>query len=448
MRVGRIARVVMSVFLCLLLFANSTESILAKEQELSESELYARAAVLMDAETGRILYGKNEEEKLSNASTTKIMTCILALEAEATEEIGEVSAYAAAQPKVHLGMQTGEHYQIKDLLYSLMLESHNDSAVVIAEHIGGKQLQLATKPMERGAEESKEAVLAFAAMMNAKAEEIGCTDTSFVTPNGLDAVCTQTNEAGETISVTHGTTAGDLAKIMAYCVSKSPKKDEFLEITGMIQYQFTNKTIDENGKVSSGNRSFSCNNHNAFLNMMEGALSGKTGFTNSAGYCYVGALCRDERIFTIALLACGWPNNKSYKWSDSKKLFSYGLDNYNYRSFTPEFELSTIEVVNGAAKDGNPYHSTFLKVKPAREKEALNLLVEESEYIDVEVSCKEKLEAPVAEGEKVGEVSIYLVDKTGEKNFIKTIDLLTEEKVQAISFSFVEKYVFGKYFQL
>ena len=83
--------------------------------------------------------------------------------------------------------------------------------------------------------------------------------------------------------------------------------------------------LKENGR-------FSCYNHNAFLNMMDGALSGKTGFTSDAGYCYVGALRRDKRTFIVALLACGWPNNKSYKWSDMRTLMTYALDHYQYKN--------------------------------------------------------------------------------------------------------------------
>ena len=108
--------------------------------ETSEQEkpftLYAQSAVLMDADSGRILYGKNEEDILPMASTTKIMTCILALEYGNPEEIVEVSSYATTMPKVKLYVRQGEKYILKDLLYSLMLESHNDSAVVIAEAVG------------------------------------------------------------------------------------------------------------------------------------------------------------------------------------------------------------------------------------------------------------------------------------------------------------------------
>ena len=146
--------------------------------------------------------------------------------------------------------------------------------------------------------------------MNEKAKELGCMDTHFVTPNGLD---------GEDEEGIHSTTAADLARIMKYCIMDSPKKEEFLKITRTASYQFGDR---------EGKRSFSCNNHNAFLNMMEGALSGKTGFTGDAGYCYVGSLRRNDRTFIVALLACGWPNNKGYKWKDTRALMEYGLANY------------------------------------------------------------------------------------------------------------------------
>ena len=103
------------------------------------AELYARSAVLMDADSGRVLFGKDADVVRPMASTTKIMTCILALEylREHPDQTIEVSDQAASQPKVHLGMQKGEEFYIKDLLYSLMLESHNDSAVAVAESIAG-----------------------------------------------------------------------------------------------------------------------------------------------------------------------------------------------------------------------------------------------------------------------------------------------------------------------
>ena len=106
--------------------------------QLSESELYARSACLMDADSGRVLYSKNSEQKLPMASTTKIMTCILALEDGRMDDLVTVSAYAASQPKVHMGAKTGEQFYLQDLLYALMLNSDNDAAVMIAEQVGGR----------------------------------------------------------------------------------------------------------------------------------------------------------------------------------------------------------------------------------------------------------------------------------------------------------------------
>ena len=195
---------------------------------------------------------------------------------------------------------------------------------------------------EYTAEESKAAVAAFAALMNRKAAELGCEDTWFITPNGLDATETLRLADGSTVQKEHCTTARELARILAYCIRQSPKNQEFLDITRAPSYGF-----------SANGRSFSCTNHNAFLTMMDGALTGKTGFTNKAGYCYVGALERDGRTFVVALLACGWPNNKGYKWTDTRRLMEYGIDNYFYRSFSDpniafdDSRLSPIPVENG-----------------------------------------------------------------------------------------------------
>lgn len=109
--------------LCILLFS-CPEKTVAQEPPQELNNLYARSAVLMDGDSGRVLFGKNEQEVLPMASTTKIMTCILVLELASPEELCEVSEKAASQPQVHLGMRSGESYYLKDLLYSMMLESH------------------------------------------------------------------------------------------------------------------------------------------------------------------------------------------------------------------------------------------------------------------------------------------------------------------------------------
>ena len=157
-----------------------------------EFKLYAQGAVLLDADSGRVLYGKNETIPMAMASTTKIMTCILVLENAKVDETVSVSAYAATMPKVKLYVKCGEHYTVRELLFSLMLESHNDAAAALAEYIGGKLLGETKEASEHTTEESKAALHRFAQAMNEKAVEIGCEDTWFITPNGLDATETLT----------------------------------------------------------------------------------------------------------------------------------------------------------------------------------------------------------------------------------------------------------------
>lgn len=354
----------------LLLLGNIRLPVQAEEAPEEPEDLYARSAVLMDADSGRVLFGKEEHVIRPMASTTKIMTCILALEEMEEGQTATVSQNAARQPKVRLGVQEGEEYYLEDLLYALMLESYNDSAVVIAEEISGS-------------------VENFADQMNEKAAALGCTDTHFVTPNGLD---------GEDEEGIHSTTAKDLARIMRYCIMESPKREAFLEVTRTKQYSFT----DVEGK-----RSFSCSNHNAFLDMMDGALSGKTGFTADAGYCYVGALRQGERTFIVALLACGWPNNKNYKWADTRKLMEYGLNNYEYREIEAGADVLEIPVEKGV-DDKDPYQKTTTVRAAVKESEPLSLLMRGDEKIEKKTELPKTLAAPVKKGQKMGKMICLL----------------------------------------
>ena len=365
--------------------------------EITASQLYAQSAVLMDADSGRILFAKNGQEERAMASTTKIMTCILALEnGDLSEEI-TVSAEAASQPAVRLGMREGQRFRLNDLLYALMLESHNDSAVAVAECVGGT-------------------VEGFAAMMNRKAMELGCSDTYFITPNGLDAE----DETGK-----HHTTAADLARIMKYCIMDSEKKDAFLEITRTESYQFSD---------CDGSGSYSCSNHNSFLHMMEGALSGKTGFTADAGYCYVGALRRDDRTFIVALLACGWPNNKGYKWSDTRKLMDYALENYQYREFGMEEETVSVVVENGTA--GGFPGAGGVQIGASAETEPFRVLLKSGEEIDVEYDVPESVEAPVEKGQTLGTV-IYSLNSGTLREYPLTADASVRKRDFSVCLSYI-----------
>ena len=364
------------LILCLLLLC-ALPSLAAEAPD----QLYARSAVLMDANNGRILFEKNGTEQLPMASTTKIMTLLITLENANPENTVTISSYASSMPEVKLHIREGEQYRLKDLCYSLMLESHNDSAVAIAEHVGGS-------------------VEAFAAMMNQKARDLGCYHTYFITPNGLDA----SDE-----SCVHSTTAEDLARIMRACM----EREDFLAITREPSWSFSDL---------SGTRHFTVNNKNAFLHMMEGALTGKTGFTNGAGYCYAGALERDGRRLIAVVLACGWPSNRTWKWSDTQKLMNYGLTYFHPESVgTNLFLPDPIPVTNGQSDQ------VFLSVKTEKKE----LLLSDQDSFTMDVLLPSSLEAPVQAGQLVGTV-IYYVNGT----VLDLFPIVSTGQVSSIDFRF------------
>ena len=366
------------------------------------AELYALSAVLMDGESGRVLYEKDGERPLANASTTKVLTCIVALENSLGDDYVQVSQNAASQPEVKLGLQKGEQYYLEDLLYSLLLKSHNDTAVAIAEHCGGS-------------------VEGFARMLNRKAKQIGCKDTYFITPNGLDAE----DENGK-----HHTTAKDLALIMRYAV----KNETFLHIAQTRDYTFSEIT---------GKRTFSVHNANAFLDMRDGVLAGKTGYTSQAGYCYVCAWEKEGKTFIVSLLGCGWPNHKTYKWSDTKKLLDFGDYNYEYETYWKEPQTGKILVTDGVEDGQDIGTKIYLRGKCSvtaydREKE---VLLKKGETVTCKIEIPQKVSAPVLKGEKLGRIAYYLDGK-----LIDFYPVYAEKSVEKISFKWYTEKVFHDFF--
>ena len=159
--------------------------------------------------------------------------------------------------------------------------------------------------------------------------------------------------------------------------------------------------------------------------MMEGALSGKTGFTGEAGYCYIGALQRDDRTFIVSLLACGWPNNKGYKWADTKKLMTYGIDFFHYQEVCRDVDTGTVPV-QGGIPDGNRFNGTALVHTIAGqgggsgtqtdgdespEGVGKKILLRDDDEILVHVEKEESLDAPVSEGDPVGKIFYMLGDE-------------------------------------
>ena len=217
---------------------------------------------------------------------------------------------------------------------------------------------------------------------------------------------------------------------MKYCIMDSEKRDAFLEITRTESYTFSD---------CEGNGSYSCINHNSFLHMMEGALSGKTGFTAEAGYCYVGALRQDDRTFIVALLACGWPNNKGYKWSDTRKLMEYALENYHYREIGAEPEQISLKVENGAS-DGFP-SAAPARLEMAAESAPFRVLLKSGEDVTVEYDVPESVAAPVEEGETLGKIVYRLEGET-----IREYPVTAAESVRERDFSICFSYTRSRFF--
>ncbi len=390
----------------LLLFFMPTDFLNASENDTMLS-LYSRSCALVDGDTGRVLYGKDEQTPMANASTTKILTCIVALEQGNMDDIVTASPKAASQPKVHLGMKEGEQFYFKDLLFALMLESYNDCAVALAEHIAGS-------------------TEAFADIMNKKAKELGCKDTYFITPNGLD----DTDEVGF-----HHTTASDLCLIMKYCTWESPKTDLFRQITKTPSYSFQ----------SMSGRNFSLTNRNAFLTMMDGVISGKTGFTADAGYCYVAALESEGRKYCIALLACGWPNNRTYKWQDAKELFSYGIENYAYQKSEQIIVIPPLVVTNGKKIDASLEDwSEEVCIQPVADYQwqlDKQYLLKESEKITYEIKIEKVNDAPIEKTTQVGTIFFFLKEEC-----ISKVPIYAGETIEKWTFKSLFHEIIKKYF--
>lgn len=351
------------------------------------SKLYARYALLMDASNGRVLFEKSGYEQVPMASTTKIMTLLVTLENANLDDIVSVSEYAASMPDVQLNMKTGEQYRLGDLVYSLMLESHNDSAVAIAEHVVGS-------------------VEGFAAMMNEKAKELGAYHTNFVTPNGLDAE-------------NHYTTAYDLALIASYAI----KNEKFLHIIQTPSYTFHEQTTG---------KSFTVNNKDRFLTSYEGAIGIKTGFTGNAGYCFVGAVNKDNKCFVSVVLACGWPPNKTYKWKDTTNLMDYGMKEYNQKeilaSDTTFQQIPVTDSIEGGSI--TPYT-----------KDSVSLLLRNDEKVGFDVKLPSGIEAPVKKDETIGELTIMVNDE-----IYKVVPLYSREERRKITYGYVLNQIFRRYF--
>ena len=231
----------------------------------------ATSAILMDADSGRVLYEQNADAKMLIASTTKIMTALVAIREGEPSDVVTVSREAALTEGSAMYLKEGEQLTLETLLYGLMLCSGNDAAVAIAQHVGGS-------------------VEGFVAMMNETAKELGLTSTSFANPNGLDAQ-------------DHYSTARDMATLACAAM----KNETFARIV-------STRSVTINGRTMS--------NHNKLLSMAEGCIGLKTGYTKAAGRTLVSCGTRNgQRLVAVTL-------QDGNDWADHQALYDYGFSTY------------------------------------------------------------------------------------------------------------------------
>lgn len=328
-------------------------------------EVSAGSAILMTADTGMILVEKNAFEERPIASTTKIMTAMLALEYPALDEWFTVDENAIQVEGSSMGLRPGDQVTMRGLVYGMLLSSGNDAANAAAVKISGS-------------------IPAFVEKMNAKAQELGMKHTHFATPSGLDK--------GEE----HYSTAYD----MALLTKEALKNPDFVQIC-------SSKTA----QVEYGNPPYKrwLKNHNRLLKEYPGAIGVKTGFTKKAGRCLVSAAERDGvRLIAVVLNA---PND----WSDSKALLDYGFSSVSNVKLDVDFSQNSIHVVGGTKGDCQVQAEDSLSV---------SLPIDKESDIVRKVYLDPFYYAPIAKGEEVGYATYQL---NGE--IIYSIPLYAAESV-------------------
>lgn len=254
-----------TIFLIILLIAFSFSA-----KAVDEPTISAKSAVVINAQTKEIFYSKNAYEKRSMASTTKIMTSLLAVESGMLGSPVKASNFTAEGTSI--GLKNGYILRLETLVYGMLLESGNDAAKLTANFLAGDEIN-------------------FAFSMNEKAKSIGMNSTNFVTASGLD-------------DENHYSTAYDMALLGAYAINNPIFKEICSTKTKRVEY------IDPSMTVTFSN-------HNRLLDSCEGVFGIKTGFTKKSGRCLVTACCRNDMTFVAVTL------NASDDWNDHKKLYDY-----------------------------------------------------------------------------------------------------------------------------
>lgn len=331
----------------------------------------AECAVVIDADSGRVMFEKNAYSAHGMASTTKIITAIVALESGDLNSVARVSAKTAAVEGSSMYLEENEEITLENLLYGLMLVSGNDAATAIAEHISGSEEK-------------------FVELMNKKAAEIGALNTHLENPHGLS-------------SDTHYTTAYDLAKITAYAL----KNSKFAEIVSTK----TKNITSSDGSVRT------LNNHNRFLRIYDGCIGVKTGFTKATGRCLVTAVKKSD--MTLVCVTLCDPND----WDDHKALYDYVFDKY-----APKPVASAGQSF-GAASVG---HGVLPETQAVLAEDFLLPVAEEEvERVTLTAELSSGLEAPVAAGDRVGTLTATLDGAViGEVPLTASSEVLREEAAE------------------
>lgn len=304
-------------------------------------------AALMEVESMRLLAGQNADKRLPMASTTKIMTALLAIEHCALDEWVTVPAQAYGVEGSSMYLNSGEKLRMSDLLYGLMLTSGNDAAIAIACHVAGS-------------------VEAFAELMNERAVQLGCMDTHFVTPNGLP-------------DENHYTTAADLCRIAA----AGMQNETFRTIVGTTYH-----------RTASGDVSRTLKNKNKVLWQYEGGNGVKTGYTKAAGRCLAFSAERDGTMLVGVVLNC--PD----MWNGAYALLNYGFESYRTQRLVDAGTCIAYMEIHGGTKKGLAIFTNDAILYP--------IATDGSDRIEWKLACPEMLHAPVAAGANVGALTLLV----------------------------------------
>lgn len=365
-------------FLIFMIVCNLVSYIFAASLEENTRELEASidsgAVLILEETTGKVIYEKNGYERMFPASTTKIMTAILAIENCNLDETATASEYAInsiPEGYTNASIQVGEVLTVKDLLYALMVTSANESAIVLAEHVAGSEE-------------------AFCWMMNDKAKEIGCKDTHFVNPNGIH-------------SEDHYSTAYDLALIAKYAM----QNETFRKIVKTTSYTLpsTNAYPTEDRTFTNTNSLIIYDNRNRADNYYyEYATGIKTGYTSQAGNCLVSSAEKNGMDYiTVVLnspLGYTTAGTISHRYLDTIALFDFAFDNYSFRKLKSKNALIETITIDNGEKNANS-----LDLLISDDVTVLASIDNRDSEIEPEVSLNDGLLAPISKGDVVGTIT-------------------------------------------